>query len=263
VPETGAPSKIRAIPAYTQVAELQREVVELHPGVVRFRLDLAITLLHLVRKHLVVDQPKEALRYAQEGTERLEALLVTDRDPLGQARSLLGTTWQKRAEALVALGRDNEAVEALLAAIRHQSKALEQDPRSDDYREQLFNHHFHLAVLRCILGQTNEAASSLEAMEPLWPANAGNLFSDAQELARGWNKATGAKGGRTERTGTATQLYGALVVTMLERSVKAGFRDFSRLIDDPAFEAFRARDDFQRLLMRTMDLAFPIAPLAR
>jgi hypothetical protein len=48
---------------------------------------------------------------------------------------------------------------------------------------------------------------------------------------------------------------------MLERSLKAGFRDFSRLIYEPAFEAFRARDDFQRLLLRMMDLVFPANPL--
>jgi len=253
----------RSISAYTRVADLQREEVELHPGVVSFRFDLAMTLFHLAQDHLDVDQPKESLRYAQEGTERLEALLFTDKDPLGQARSLLGMIWEKRAEALVALGREHEAVEALEAAIRPQGKALEQDPRSDDYKEQLFNHYYHLVALRCIMGQTNEAASSLEAMEPLWPAKPGKLFSDAQELARGWSKATGAERGRTKRPGTATQFYGALVVTMLERSVKAGFRDFSRLINDPAFEAFRARDDFQRLLVRMMDLAFPIDALAR
>jgi tetratricopeptide (TPR) repeat protein len=171
--------------------------------------------------------------------------------------------WEKRAEALVALGREHEAVEALEAAIRHQGKALEQDPRADDYKEELFNHSYHLAALRCIMGQANEAASSLEAMAPLWPAKPGKLFAAAWDVARGWSKATGAAGGRSRRPGTATQLYGALVVTMLERSVNAGFRDFSQLVNDPAFEAFRARDDFQRLLVRTMDLAFPIDALAR
>jgi len=188
----------RSISAYTRVVDLQREEVELHPGVVSFRFDLAMTLFHLAVDNLDVHQPKEALRYAQEGTERLEALLVTDRDPLGQARSWLGMIWERRAEALVALGREHEAVEALEAAIRHQGKALEQDPRSVDYKEQLFNHYYHLVALRFIVGQTNEAASSLEAIEPLWPAKPGKLFSDAQELARGWSKATGAAGRRTK-----------------------------------------------------------------
>ena len=113
---------------------LQREGVDLHPGVVSFRFDLAMTLFHLARTHLLVDQPIEALRHAQEANERLEALLVTDRDPQGQARSLLGMIWEKRAEALVALGREDEAVEAIRAAICHQRKALEQDPRSDEYK---------------------------------------------------------------------------------------------------------------------------------
>ena len=50
---------------------------------------------------------------------------------------------------------------------------------------------------------------------------------------------------------------------MLERSVKAGFRDFPRLINDPAFEAFRERDDFQRLVVHVMDVAFPLDALGR
>ena len=171
--------------------------------------------------------------------------------------------WERRAEALVALGRENEAVEALETAIRHQRQALDADPRSVDYHEQLFRHHYYLVAVRCVLGQTNEAASSLEAVDPLWPASPGALFTYARDLARDWPKAPVAKGGGTKRPGTAARLYGALVVTTLERSVNAGFRDFSQLINDPAFEAFRARDDFQHLLMRTMDLAFPTDAFAR
>jgi serine/threonine protein kinase len=253
----------RAILAFKRVAELLREGVELHPNVVTFRYDLGLTLYHLARGHLFVDRPQDALKYAQEGVERLDALLATGKDPLGRARSLLGMIWEKRADALVALGRENEAVEALRAAIGHQRKAIEQDPRSDVYREELLKDHYQLVALHCILGQTHEAAAALEVMQPLWPDNPGNLFSITQELAQGWSKATGDQGGRIERTGTATQLYGALVVTMLERSVKAGFRDFMELINDPAFEPFRTRDDFQRLLWRMMDLAFPVDPFAR
>jgi len=253
----------RSISAYARVADLQREGVELHPSVVSFRFDLAMALFHLARDYLFVDQPQEALRHAQEGTERLEALLVNDKDPLGQARSLLGMLWEERAEALVALGCEPEAVEALQVAIRHQGKALEQDPRSDDYKEELLNHAYHLTALRCIMGQTQEAVSSLEAMEPLLPAKPGKLFVDARNLALGWSKATSAAGGRTKRTRTATQLYGALVVKMLERSVQAGFRDFPQLINDPAFEPFRTRDVFQRLLVRMMGLASPSDVFAR
>ncbi len=50
---------------------------------------------------------------------------------------------------------------------------------------------------------------------------------------------------------------------MLERSVQAGFRDFPQLTNDPAFAPFRARDDFQRLIMHTMGLAFPADLFAR
>ncbi len=253
----------RSIAAYARAADLQREEVELHPGVVSFRFDLAMTLYHLAQDHLFVDQPKEALRDAQEGTERLEALLVNDKDPLGQAKSLLGMLWEKRAEALVALGRENEALDAIGVAIRHQVKALEQNPRSDDYKEELFNHSYQLAAIHCIMGQTQEAASSIDALEPLWTVKPWNLFADAQDLARGWSRHIVAAGGRTRRTGTATQLYGALVVTMLERAVQAGSRDFPQLINDPVFTPFRARDDFQRLLVHTMDLAFPIDAFAR
>ncbi len=258
-----AKSTSLALPAYTRVAELQREGVELHPGVVTFQLDLAMTLVHLARSHLLVDQPKDSLRHAQEGMERLEALLATDKDPLGKARSVLGMIWERQAGALVALGRENEAVDALRTAINHQRKALKQDPRSRECSEELFKHHYHLVALRCIMDQSNEVAASLEAMEPFWPADPEFLFSEAGELAHGWSKSTSAEGGRTKRPGAATQLYGSLVVTMLERSVKAGFRDVSRLINDSAFEPFRARDDFQRLLIRMMDLAFPIDALAR
>jgi tetratricopeptide (TPR) repeat protein/tRNA A-37 threonylcarbamoyl transferase component Bud32 len=256
-------TEVRAIPAYTRVADLQREGVELHPGVVRFRLDLATTLFHLARAHIEVDQPRDALRHAREGTETLESVLSTDTDTTGQVRSLLGRTWQKRAEALVALGDEKEAVEALRAAIREQGKAFEPGHRSDDFAALLFEHHYHLVAVHCLRGQAQDAAASLEAMEPLWSDDPAILFSQVRETARGWYDASGREAGRTRRTGTATQLYGALLVTMLERSREAGFRDFSRLIHDPAFEPFRAREDFQRLLLRMMDLAFPIEALSR
>jgi tetratricopeptide (TPR) repeat protein len=139
-------TEVRAIPAYTRVADLQREGVELHPGVVRFRLDLATTLFHLARAHIEVDQPRDALRHAREGTETLESVLSTDTDTTGQVRSLLGRTWQKRAEALVALGDEKEAVEALRAAIREQGKAFEPGHRSDDFAALLFEHHYHLVA---------------------------------------------------------------------------------------------------------------------
>ncbi|MGP0063686.1 MAG: protein kinase domain-containing protein [Isosphaeraceae bacterium] len=257
---TGTETRLRAIPAFIRVAELQREEVDLHPGVVSFRIDLALTLFHLTRTHLIIDQPRDALRYSKEGTERLEALLATEKDPTGQARSLLGMIWGKRAEALAALGREGEAVEALGVAIRHQGRAFEQDPASGDYRQQLFDHHCRLAALRLILGQVDEAVASLEAMQALWAANPGDLFEIAQDLARGWSRAIDARVSRTERTGKAAELYGALVVTILERSVDAGFRDVSRLMSDPAFEPFRTRDDFKRLLMHAMDLDFPSNP---
>ena len=222
-----AKSTILALPAYTQVAELQREEVELHPGVVTFQLDLARTLVHLARSHLLVNQPQDALRHTQEGTERLEAILAADKDPQGQARSVLGMIWEQRAAALVALGRENEAVGALRTAIDHQCKALKKYPRSREYTEELFKHRYHLVALHCLMGQTAEVAASLEAMVPSWPADGEFIFSEANELAHGWPKATNAEGERTALTGTATQRYGALVVTMLERSVNAGFRNFA------------------------------------
>jgi tetratricopeptide (TPR) repeat protein len=258
----GPQTKTRAIPAYIRVAELQREGLELHPNSVKFRFDLGLTLYHLARAHLMVDEPQVALRHTQEAIERLEAGLASDKDPSGQSRSLLGMICQKRAEALVVLGREDEAVEVLRAAIDHQREALERDPRSDDYREQLLDHHYQLASVLSILGRTHEVAANLEAMQSLWPSDPRKLFSNAGKLARGWSKAMGANGGRAERTGKATQLYGGLVMTLLEHSVNAGFRDFSRLISAPDFDAFRARDDFQRLLLRMMDLAFPANPLS-
>jgi eukaryotic-like serine/threonine-protein kinase len=257
---TGTETRLRAIPAFIRVAELQREEVELHPGVVSFRLDLALTLFHLARSYIIIDQPQDALRYSEEGTERLDALLASDKDPPSQARSLLGLILEKRAEALAAMGRVDEAVEALRAAVRHQGRALEQDPASGDYRQQLFDHHCRLAALRLILGQVDEAVASLGAMQPLWAANPGDLFENAQDLARSWSRASDARVSRTERTGKAAELYGGLVVTILERSVDAGFRDVSRLMSDPAFEPFRTRDDFERLLTHAMDLGFPSNP---
>ena len=72
-----------------------------------------------------------------------------------------------------------------------------------------------------------------------WHPKYVNIIRRSHPLAHSWSKAASAEGERSKRPATATQLFGSLVVTMLERSVKAGFRDFSRLIKDPAFEAFR------------------------
>ena len=171
--------------------------------------------------------------------------------------------WERRAEALVALGRPTEAIAALESACGHQREAVERDPRSIDYKAQLFRHHYYLVALHCVLGRTGEAQKSLEAAEPLWPTNPGSLFTYVRDLVHGWPKATLADGETTEAASAATELYATLVLTTLERSLTAGFRDFSLLINDPNFQFHRERADFQRLLVRMMDLAFPANPLVR
>ena len=149
----------RAIPVYSRMAELQREEVDLHPGVVPYRFDLAMTMFHLTQPdHLVLGQPQDALRHAQEGIERLDAGLAADKDPQGESKSLLGMLWERRAEALVAvLGRPTEAIAALESACGHRREAVERDPRSIDYKAQLFRHHYYLVALHCVLGRTGEA----------------------------------------------------------------------------------------------------------
>ena len=81
--------------------------------------------------------------------------------------------WERRAEALVALGRPTEAIAADQVRMRASPEAVERDPRSIDYKAQLFRHHYYLVALHCVLGRTGEAQKSLEAAEPLWPTNPG------------------------------------------------------------------------------------------
>jgi serine/threonine-protein kinase len=256
---TGAP----VIAAYTRVAELQRSAVVDYPGNVAYVLDLVTTLFNLAQQKTNRGQVDNALRYLNEAAERLDALLARSPDPTGRVRSLLGVAWEKRAEAFLDLKRDDAAIEAYQSAIAHQRRALEQSPQSDAYRGQLLDDYLRLMALQFTLGRTTEAAASIVAMDPLWRDDPDELFSAARQLALGIPRAVQSSGQSPRISSIATESCVALVMTTMERSVRAGFRDFARLTTDPAFQVMRSRDDFQRLLGRMMDLAFPLNPFER
>jgi tetratricopeptide (TPR) repeat protein len=248
------------ISTFTRVAELERSVVIDHPGVVAFVLDLVKTLFNLADEKLGRGQVPDALKDLQEATERLKNLLARSPDLTGRVWSLLGVTWEKRAEVLIALKREDEAVGAYQAAIPHQRTALDHSPQSAEYRDRLFAHYYDLAALQLSLDRAGEAEKTLRALEPFWGNDPGDLLEHALRLARAWPKSALSQGQAAGSSATAAEKYGELVVMTIERSLRAGLRDFGRLIHDPALLPFRSRADFQALLLPMMDEAFPPDP---
>jgi tetratricopeptide (TPR) repeat protein len=248
------------IAAFRKIADLQRQVVRDHPDVVDFVLDLATTIFNLAEECLGGGHPQDTLSELKEGTTLLDALLSKSSDPTGQAWNLSSLICEKRAEALVVLGQEREAADAYQAALKSQRKALDQSPQSAEYRDRLFGLYLNLTKRQLLLGHADQAVASIEAMRPLWPRQPESLFGNACKLARGFPKVVSAQVESGQRSEVSVQTYAALIVAFVDRSVAAGFRDFTRLINEPAFAPLRSREDFQAVLFRLLDLTFPENP---
>jgi tetratricopeptide (TPR) repeat protein len=204
-------------------------------------------LYHMAHCHYELKQRDRELRCHEQAREAVLRLVklrpyeLTYRKQLGFVANDLGVTyWQ--------LGRPGPGRQALQQAIEQYSLAMEQSPRPDDCRSYLDLAYRNLAGLEREQGRLDESAAITGRRHKLWPADAGRLYTVAQDYAQ-----TAALAGKGQSQPSAEDAASRrrctdLALAALRQAVAAGFNDVQQLRGDRALDALRTHDGFRQLL---------------
>ncbi len=99
-----------------------------------------------------------------------------------QWRGECGSTWYRLGEALEALGRTGEAVQAHRAALAHQRQVCAREPGQILHRKCLDDRLRHLSWLLLTLSRTAEASAIAQERKALQPDDPHVLLSVSGEL---------------------------------------------------------------------------------
>jgi WD40 repeat protein/serine/threonine protein kinase/tetratricopeptide (TPR) repeat protein len=144
----------------------------------------------------------------------------------------------------------DKAIGVLNRAITVRRAAFERTPGLLEAREALGTSYRELADVQRALGKPAEAAATLLEIRKLWPGHAVRLH----EIARALASCVPLKGPDEKNPGAADQAMAAL-----QEAVRAGLGNSPEVMNDPAFEPLRTRDDFKALVKHVdTDNAFPL-----
>lgn len=134
------------------------------------------------------------------------------------------------------------------AAADRGGRSVGTNPRHPFYRDSLGLHYWVLADIR--IGQTNrvEAVEAAEAYARNKPEGGEELYYAAELLARCMPLARNDAALSGERQQELARAYADRSIELLRAAIKQGFKDAGLLENAKAFDEFRARQDFQKLL---------------
>jgi hypothetical protein len=159
---------------------------------------------------------------------------------LGNALNTLGFLLKATDDRLA------ESRDVLAEGLRHERVALEAYPNSPTYRR---NMRFLLGNLANASLRLGDAAAAAQAADQLAPfdENGGTAYEAARTLVEAAAQA-GQRRSSDRADPAAAEGYVRRAVALLRESAKKGYATAKRLEDDRAFEALRARADYQQLL---------------
>jgi serine/threonine-protein kinase len=159
----------------------------------------------------------------------------------------------ERARCYLQLGRrgdaaaDNaRAAELLTKTVSEQRRAVENAPTDLEPRERLSETYRQLALVQRRLGRTGEAATTLRALQELWPEDPSRLAQIAEQLAELWapvgKDKTGSPAGDRTRSRLADQ-----AAHVLRQALAVGLDNPERIFKEPQWDFLRDRADFRAL----------------
>jgi tetratricopeptide (TPR) repeat protein len=247
-----------ALLGFTKARDLLRELSREHPETVKHRQDLAITIANMAETHVLSGRPAQAIPLYGESRSLLEGLAAKNpKNPTWRAP--LGEIWEETGHALEALGRNEDAVAAYRQAIEWQHSADKLGPPARPYLGVMLRHAEALSRLQRSLGQVDESMATVFQHRSLGSGDPVGTFQAAVEFARCIPLAATNESSTARRSDIGSKNCADLAVETLNEAIDLGFCNVTKLVE-PAFEPLRSREDFQRSVMRVMDLAFPSNP---
>jgi tetratricopeptide (TPR) repeat protein len=228
-----------------QACAVWEKLVKDNPKVTYFRSWLAASYGSLGDLDLK-RQPARALAPSEKALAIYDDIAADKQGDLDY-HSKRGTTEHLRAEALAYLGRFEEAISACQRAIKADRLALD-GLSSNDYRNYLVEHYRFLAWLERKVGRPGEAATAALSYRKLWPANPHELFLIACDLAACVPLVGTDKSKLTPKQQAERQRYTDQAMELVREAIQHGFKDVTRLKNDPAVAPLRECAEFRKLL---------------
>ncbi len=242
-----------AEPSYASAIAVLERLVKDHPGVAETQDDLATCYNNFGLMLLDLGRIGDAKQVLGKAIAVRQQLLAQDPKHMDN-RSSLGGALNNLGKALFAEGDVAASIARYHDAIGFQRAAFERQPDVVQFRQFLSNHYIGLAKSLRAVGRADEAAGVTRDRSNLWPANPGELYNAACELALCVPIAAGAE---------AKKRYADEAMAGLHAAVAAGWSDAAPIALDPDLAPLRERPDFQAVLVDLFDRAFPADPFAR
>src|SRR5262249_41688641 len=148
-----------ALGLYHRGRALSAKLAAAHPDDKLIQSQLAGVDIRIGRTYDKKGQPAEAPPPFQQAQGCLEER-TRGRGGRPDWKSGVGVAWNGVGKALTALGRHEEAADALRRAVVHQRAAFTQAPQVPGYRDFLSNHYADLARVQRTLNRPAEAAAT-------------------------------------------------------------------------------------------------------
>ncbi len=229
-----------AVETHRRVIAVEEQLVKRYPAVVEYAVDLGGDYSNMGRRLMGKGEPQAALEWFDKGQATLEKARRAGRGD-GRADSFLGNVHGNKADALMELGRNADAVAEWERALQFPA------PEGTRTYRRVWR---ALALAR--LGRYEEAVPVAEELAGRKGTEDYNLYQAACVLA-----VSSAQAGRDAKRAEAerwerAEKYAAAAVALLRRLQSGGyFKDRSNVADlqkDKDLGPLRQRPDFQKLL---------------
>jgi tetratricopeptide (TPR) repeat protein len=245
--EAGRP--LEALESYERATILRQKLVDNNPAVTIFQSDLAASYSNVAGIRSELNQTREALDSFQRALH-IQQKLVEDNPTVLRFQFFLAMTYNNLGRILCRQKEFPRALAAFDSGLALRKKLVEVEPKNPLYTNHLGYSYAWRGADRLPTGQTAEAAADLRRAVEIWSGNPASDGFTRFEIAKALALLAGLGGdAKSGVTAAEAKAFADRSVTALADAVKAGWRPVG--INDPknpAFDAIRHREDFQKLL---------------
>jgi hypothetical protein len=235
--------RAKGLQALEEARDILDKLVKRAPDVRSYQQQLALAHFNVSATHGALKHRQEEMHALQQSRAVLEQLVGADKDNLDY-RADLGRTLNNLGLVLGRLERCDEAREVLHQGIDHMKLAFGKAPQVADYRRLLNANYGTLGEIERHTDRLPDAFAATLERRKLWPGNGNELYRVARDLS--WVADLAVKGKPEDQA--RQREYADAALATLREAVAAGYRDVTRLQEDPALAVLRSRDDFEALL---------------
>jgi serine/threonine protein kinase len=229
-----------SLTAARDAVDCQEKVAASFPNVPRYRQGLGIFRLNWGTALVLAGRHVEAQQVFEQARDVFDSL-VRDYPRVPDYRSEFAVSLRAMADLCLRREEPQQARSLLEQAVASQRAALETNPDYRPFRVRLLEMNEDLAKAHLALKSVAGAAAIAEEMARTDPGGGQGHYVAAAVLAR-------CAGLTTEQSDGLASAYADRCLELLKEAIRLGYPDVSRLRTDSAFEAVRARPDFQAIV---------------